>query len=642
MAHTFRFIVFFFLLVNGLFAQQGNLIFIGHNTYNNEPLIGTTVQVYEDSKVIQMQNLAATADFKLTLPLGKKYKVSFDNAKTQKMFLEIAADNIPDDKGNLKMTYELTIPFFPKDATTFDVAQFEKPFHKIIYDGKKRMVDDTVYMKGFLENIYVKRKESAPAVVKTETSVKWINLAGKFTYDNPDKTPVTGKKVSLINSTGKVIKTISTNKFGTFIFTGVNLNDADKIELDFNKEFTTQNVPVKLSNMQNDNLGVISVSNNKTLWQNTKELRVIDKLVDTRFTYKIAAKLIAESGNKYEFYSNKTVLLLNDKNTVVKRGKTNVFGSFVFTDIKPGSTYLIGIEKSEQIPDKKVNLYTNTDEFVASVDSSATTRLVRRFSAENNSVFNSLLIDERNLKMNVGGKIYANDVNGPIGDLKILLLNDKMEVIDTTTSDNFGSFMFKYVPFNSQYSLTVDEKNQVLEAINNILVYSSEDELIKIVSLVKGRRFSYKPLNSEQSKMSDVYAEDPWLPLFQGKMSSKVSFPEIIIESILFESDKFNILPSAQLTLDKIALVLNSNDKIKIELSAHTDSQGIDSYNQTLSEQRAKSASDYILSKGVNASRVISKGYGETKILNRCKNNVWCPDDEHKINRRIEFKVIVK
>jgi outer membrane protein OmpA-like peptidoglycan-associated protein len=391
--------------------------------------------------------------------------------------------------------------------------------------------------------------------------------------------------------------------------------------------------------MLGENLGATSVVGNKAAWQNSAALRVIDKLVDTRFSYKISAKLIMEVNNKFEFFANKTVYLLNDKNTIIKRTKSNPFGSFVFTDVKPGGTYLIGVDKTDNASGK-VSLYTNSDDLIAPVDSSATTRFVKRFSAENNVLFNTLLVDDKQLKMDVKGKLFAENTNNPISDLKILLLNDKMEVMDTTTTDNFGNFIFRYVPYSSQITLTTFEKEQVLEAINNILVYSSEDEMIKIVSGIKNKRFNYKPLNTEQTRLSDVYADDPWLPLLNSKDFSKAKKGETIIENILFESDKYNLLPAAQKTLDKIALVMNANQSIKIELSAHTDAVATDTYNQTLSEQRAKAASDYIIGRGVDASRIIAKGYGETRILNHCKNGVFCSDDEHRVNRRIEFKIL--
>ena len=82
------------------------------------------------------------------------------------------------------------------------------------------------------------------------------------------------------------------------------------------------------------------------------------------------------------------------------------------------------------------------------------------------------------------------------------------------------------------------------------------------------------------------------------------------------------------------------NPDAKVELSSHTDSRGKASYNLQLSERRAKSAADYIIAQGIAASRVIGRGYGETKLLNKCADGVRCADTEHQLNRRTEFKVV--
>ena len=84
---------------------------------------------------------------------------------------------------------------------------------------------------------------------------------------------------------------------------------------------------------------------------------------------------------------------------------------------------------------------------------------------------------------------------------------------------------------------------------------------------------------------------------------------------------------------------MKSNQKFNIELSAHSDSKGSDAYNLKLSQQRAESSKKYIISKGINADRIVAKGYGESKLLNNCGNDVKCSDDEHAVNRRLEFKL---
>jgi hypothetical protein len=82
------------------------------------------------------------------------------------------------------------------------------------------------------------------------------------------------------------------------------------------------------------------------------------------------------------------------------------------------------------------------------------------------------------------------------------------------------------------------------------------------------------------------------------------------------------------------------NNPITIELSSHTDSRGSNKYNERLSQRRAESAVNYIVGKGIEASRVTAKGYGEYQLVNRCSDGVACSPAEHQANRRTEFKVL--
>ncbi len=111
------------------------------------------------------------------------------------------------------------------------------------------------------------------------------------------------------------------------------------------------------------------------------------------------------------------------------------------------------------------------------------------------------------------------------------------------------------------------------------------------------------------------------------------------IENVNFDLNKDIIRPDAAKKLDKIVTLMNDNPGITIELSSHTDARGSDKSNYDLSDRRAKSSANYIISKGVSAARITGKGYGETQIINRCTEGVVCTDKEHEENRRTEFKV---
>ncbi|MBL7896355.1 MAG: OmpA family protein [Bacteroidia bacterium] len=114
----------------------------------------------------------------------------------------------------------------------------------------------------------------------------------------------------------------------------------------------------------------------------------------------------------------------------------------------------------------------------------------------------------------------------------------------------------------------------------------------------------------------------------------------IVLENIYYDLDKWFIRPDAAKELDRLVQVMMDNPKLTIELSSHTDSRAGDQYNLVLSDKRAKAAVEYIVSKGVDAKRMRWKGYGESKLVNQCKNKVECSEELHQQNRRTEFKAI--
>ncbi|GAB3565451.1 OmpA family protein [Spirosoma luteolum] len=109
-----------------------------------------------------------------------------------------------------------------------------------------------------------------------------------------------------------------------------------------------------------------------------------------------------------------------------------------------------------------------------------------------------------------------------------------------------------------------------------------------------------------------------------------------VLENIYYDLDKFNIRPDAAEELDKLVTILKDNPTLKIELSSHTDARASDAYNNKLSQNRAQSAVEYIASKGIDASRMVAKGYGETRLIVKNART----EEEHQRNRRTEFKIL--
>jgi peptidoglycan-associated lipoprotein len=141
------------------------------------------------------------------------------------------------------------------------------------------------------------------------------------------------------------------------------------------------------------------------------------------------------------------------------------------------------------------------------------------------------------------------------------------------------------------------------------------------------------PAPPEQSQLTDAI-NTIRVPVLLTLNQIKVN-KAIVVENIFYDYNKANIRPDAAVELDKLVQTLVDNPKITIELSSHTDQRGKDPYNLALSQRRANSAVAYIISKGIDKSRITAKGYGETRpVIAKPKSEA-----EYQRNRRTEFKV---
>lgn len=118
---------------------------------------------------------------------------------------------------------------------------------------------------------------------------------------------------------------------------------------------------------------------------------------------------------------------------------------------------------------------------------------------------------------------------------------------------------------------------------------------------------------------------------------------KISINPIYFDLDKYAITPQAAAELDKVVFAMNSFPNLVIKIESHTDSRASDDYNLVLSQNRAMATCEYIIAKGIDPKRIDSvTGYGETRLLNHCANDVPCTEEQHQLNRRSDFVVVRK
>jgi outer membrane protein OmpA-like peptidoglycan-associated protein len=119
-----------------------------------------------------------------------------------------------------------------------------------------------------------------------------------------------------------------------------------------------------------------------------------------------------------------------------------------------------------------------------------------------------------------------------------------------------------------------------------------------------------------------------------------VTETEVVLNPIFFEFDKHNITSQAAEELNRLVQVLKENPEMEILAKFNTDARGLDNYNLQLSNRRANSAAQYLISKGIDPSRITVEGKGETELKIDCGEK--CTEEEHFQNRRSEFKIVKK
>lgn len=196
-----------------------------------------------------------------------------------------------------------------------------------------------------------------------------------------------------------------------------------------------------------------------------------------------------------------------------------------------------------------------------------------------------------------------------LADANIIIKNKNQEVVYNGITDGQGIFMLE-VSCDETYEIEVTKKDY--------------DKKVKTILIPRDQ-----PFYEETVALTSSLPEE-------GIDLAKL----LNLKPIYFASNKAFILEEIKGELDKVVLFMKENKTILIEIGSHTDSKGSDSYNLKLSQRRATATANYIISKGVDPSRVQHRGYGETVLINSCGNAIKCSKEEHALNRRSEFIVV--
>lgn len=222
------------------------------------------------------------------------------------------------------------------------------------------------------------------------------------------------------------------------------------------------------------------------------------------------------------------------------------------------------------------------------------------------------------VKMALVGKVTDEATGNPIPNATVTVFDNVTKKKEVYTTDANGSF--RHLMNNKR--------------LNENAVFDIQLEADKYLTITR----TYKRTLDKEGDYNLSLESN----MRMSKIQTGVTKLEDLIDvkPIYYDLGSAEIRPDAAKELDKIVEVMNLNPTMQIELGSHTDSRGSDEANQTLSHLRAENAADYIKKRISNPERIYGRGYGETKLLNKCKNNVQCSDEDHQKNRRTEFKII--
>ncbi len=232
-------------------------------------------------------------------------------------------------------------------------------------------------------------------------------------------------------------------------------------------------------------------------------------------------------------------------------------------------------------------------------------------------------------------------------------------------SENIYRFQFNEAIIDNSLTITDTILASIpihIAFINDVTKVSIKDMGISMTNLKDGRQIEMKTDENGEIKIN-FQPEEKWildvetsgfLPLSKiiefnpnTEINDKniihltplIKDQVIILENIYFDFDKWELSDDSQEELLRAIGLLKNNPNMTIEISSHTDIRGRTPYNQTLSEKRAQSVYNYMISAGIKKERMTYKGYGATQLLNHCDKNVECTEREHRENRRTELKI---
>lgn len=261
-------------------------------------------------------------------------------------------------------------------------------------------------------------------------------------------------------------------------------------------------------------------------------------------------------------------------------------------------------------------------------------------------------------------KTFGAPINSPQDDFGLIYKDTHQDGFFTSNrpEDNLGKddiYMFKDLELPKLFKITssvLDEKTnlpveaQVLlmdENKNLIKQFNTKDGIFELADLDQNKKYFVKVVDSKSEPYEKLITfNDKETNLVFNLKKKELELSEVDLAKVLgiriiyFDLDKHFIRKDAAFELQKIADIMKEYPKMKLDVRSHTDSRNLATYNQQLSQRRADATRAWLIKKGIEPSRLIASGFGESKLVNECTDGTKCTEEQHQANRRSEFIII--
>ncbi|WP_339710914.1 OmpA family protein [uncultured Kriegella sp.] len=521
-------------------------------------------------------------------------KTSYTNSRTSN---EVVLDKILKTSHDLEIKNlainskysEFSPMFFDTDKIVFSSAKDSSFFNTRRYKW-----NDQPYLDLYVAKINEESQDLKEAIkFSKKINTKYHEASVTF---SPDNTTLYFTR----NNYGKKLKRDKNgiNHLKIYRSTKVNGEWTEAIELPFNSDNYSTGHPALSPDGRklyfvSDMPGTIGMS----------DIFVVDVFKDGTFSkpLNLGPNVNTEKREMFPFISDEKLYFSSD-------GRTGIGGLDVF---EAAYTEVDGFDPAINLG-KPINSKLDDFSYIVNEDTQ------QGFFASNRSggkgdddiySFRTPLVEEVPENLNVIAGVVAELQTGSVMPEALVQLFDENNIkLKEMLTEDDGSFVFEDLQDNTKYTLKTTYRQYF------------DDE---------------RPVDTKENETINV---DISLKKLKDMIAIEDGIKKLKTEIIHFDFDKSYIRNDAAKELDKLVEVMSEYPQMVIKIESHTDSRGEKAYNEYLSDKRAKSTRDYIISKGIDPERIESAiGYGENRLLNECNGSVRCSEVDHYLNRRSEF-----